>query len=128
VFGQIGLKPNLIKDLSREQILEQFEPFKSGNVRVIKKGDYKTQKVGKIVLEIRHVEMVGNCYQVTLQDIVGEEIQATFHSDCKESFSKQIRRGKILVLQNVRAIVINITNIGCDIYFESSEHIFDCES
>jgi len=81
--------------------MESYEPFKTGNIRSIKRGDFKTQKLPKIVLEIRHVEMVGNCYQVTLQDIVGEEIQATFHSDCKEAFSKQIRRGKILVLQNV---------------------------
>ena len=81
--------------------MESYEPFKSGNIRNIKRGDFKTQKLPKIVLEIRHVEMVGNCYQVTLQDLVGEEIQATFHSDCKEAFSKQIRRGKILVLQNV---------------------------
>jgi hypothetical protein len=69
---------------------------------MIKKGGFKTQKIEKIILEIMHVEMVGNCYQVTLKDIVGDEIQATFHSDCKEQFSKQIRRGKVLVLQNVR--------------------------
>jgi len=61
-FGQIGLKPNLIKDLKREQLMETYEPFKTGNVGAIKRGDFKTQKVSKIVLEIRHVEMVGNCY------------------------------------------------------------------
>jgi hypothetical protein len=93
-----------MKELSREQIQESFEPFSSGNVSSIRRGDYKTQKVAKIVLEIMHVEIVGNCYQVKMQDLVGEEIQATFHSDCKEAFSKQIRRGKILVLQNVRLI------------------------
>ena len=73
-FGQIGLRPNLLKDLSKEQIMDQFEPFKTGNVRSIKRGDFKTQKITKIVLEVRHVEMVGNCYQVTLSDILGDEI------------------------------------------------------
>jgi hypothetical protein len=58
----LGLKPEETKHLSREDIQASFEPFKSGNVMAIKRGDFKLQKIPKIVLEVIHVEMIGNCY------------------------------------------------------------------
>lgn len=61
-LGAIGLKPNLIKEITKEDIQERYEPFKTGNVKLIKRGDFKTQKIDKILLEVMHVEMVGNCY------------------------------------------------------------------
>ena len=61
-IGTIGLKPTIIKELDRQQIQDSYEPFKSGNVKLVMQGHYKTQKVSKIVLEVMQVEMVGNCY------------------------------------------------------------------
>lgn len=110
-LGTLGLRPTLIKEVSRTEIQTKHEPFKNGNVQLIKRGDFKTQKVKSIVLEVMHVEMVGNCYQVTLEDIIGDQIEATFHSDCKEYFAKQIRRGRILILQNVALFSLNPRNI-----------------
>ena len=106
-FQHLGLDLNILKEKSKEEICDQIEPFKSCNVKAIKKGDFKTQKIKKLIMEVINVELIGNVYAVKLhvnilsnnfQDIGGDEIMATFHSDCKEYFSKQIRRGKVLVL------------------------------
>lgn len=57
------------------------------------------------------MEMVGNCYQVKMEDLLGEEqIEATFHSDCKELFQRQVRRGRIMVMRDVALFSLNPRN------------------
>lgn len=63
----LGLRPQLLQEMSREQIQATFEPFKSAYVKLIRSGFFKTSRVKKIVLEVTNVEVVGNCYQVRLQ-------------------------------------------------------------
>ena len=95
---------NLIREKGRIFISAEYEPFKSASIAAVKRGDFKMHKISKILLEVISVELVGNCYQVQMQDIIGDSIEGTFHSDCKEYFSKQIRRGRVLILENVRYI------------------------
>ncbi len=98
---QLGHKPTLLKEMKRADIALSLEPFKSTLVSCIKRGDFKSGKIKKAAFEVMSVELVGNCYQVKLQDIAYETIDATFHSDCKEFFAKQIRRGRVLILKDV---------------------------
>eukprot|EP00347_Sterkiella_histriomuscorum_P010819 403374806 len=110
-LGQLGLSSTLIREKGREYIAETYEPFKSGSVTAIKRGDFKTSKIKNILLEVLGVEVVGNCYQVKMQDIIGDQIEGTFHSDCKEQFSKQIRRGRVLILENIAVFSLNPRSI-----------------
>jgi hypothetical protein len=48
--------------MKRAEISESYEPFKSNNVRVIKRGDFKNNKIKSLVMEVNGVEAVGNCY------------------------------------------------------------------
>ena len=57
-----------MKEIKKQEISERCEPFKSGgSVAKIKRGEYKNQKVKKIIVEIISIESVGNCYQVKVQ-------------------------------------------------------------
>ena len=63
-----------------------------------------------MALEVLAVEMVGNCFHLELRDCVGDTIKASFHSSCKEVITKQVRKGKALVLTNVGMFSIGGTN------------------
>lgn len=104
---QLGHKPTLLKEMKRLEIATQLEPFKTTLVSCIKRGDFKSAKIKKAVFEVMAVELVGNCYQAKLQDIASDSIDATFHSDCKEFFAKQIRRGRVLILKDVICLILN---------------------
>ena len=54
-----------------------------------------------MALEVLKVEAVGKCYQIHLRDALGDQIQATFHSSTKDIVTKQIRRGKVCILEDV---------------------------
>ncbi|CDW86679.1 UNKNOWN [Stylonychia lemnae] len=117
----LGQPPSILKELGREKIQATIEPFNISSVKCIKRGDYRTQKIKNVVFEVVNVEMIGNCYQVKLQ------IDATFHSDCKEYFSKQIRRGKVLIMSNVIYQASSRLCIGCSIFLESKKRLSNCE-
>lgn len=58
----LGLRPTILKEIKRQDLINQFEPFKSTSVVCIKRGDFKTTKIKKTAYEVVGVEMVGNCY------------------------------------------------------------------
>ena len=70
-------------------------------VKELKTGAYNLKKVPKLALEVRSVETVGNCYQVILRDAHEELIQASFHPSCRDIVVKQVRKGRIMILQDV---------------------------
>ena len=70
-------------------------------VKELKAGTYNLKKVPKLALEVRSVETVGNCYQVILRDAHEELIQASFHPSCRDIVVKQVRKGRIMILQDV---------------------------
>lgn len=59
------------------------------------------KKVPRLALEVVSVETVGNCFQVNLRDVSGQQIMASLHPSCREIVIKQVRRGRILLLKEV---------------------------
>ena len=70
-------------------------------VKDLKSGKWNLKKVPKLALEVRSVETVGNCYQVILRDPAGDIIQASFHPTCRDIVVKQVRKGRIIIMQDV---------------------------
>ena len=56
---ELGISVALMKEKGKDYICANCEPFKSANVKNIKKGDFHYKKIPKICLEIIHIESVG---------------------------------------------------------------------
>jgi len=64
------------------------------------------------VLEVTNFEIVNGCYQARLKDLAGDEIQGTFHSNCKEKIkSNRCRKGSIVVLKDVSSPLDKILSL-----------------
>ena len=70
------------------------------NVSQVKRGQFNLQKVPRLALEIMLVETIGNAFQITLRDIHGDKIMASFHPDCRDVVVRQVRPGRIILLKD----------------------------
>jgi len=55
------------------------------------------------------VETVGNCFQVVLRDVHGDQILASLHQSCRETVISKVRRGRIMILKDVAMFSIGGT-------------------
>ena len=94
----LGINENMFP--SKRDELTEFEPFKSGTIARVRQGLYRESQIEKIVLEVVNFEMVNGCFHARLKDLQGEEIQGTFHANCKETIkTNRCRKGSVVVLK-----------------------------
>lgn len=97
-----NLFPNHLPDLMN------FEPFNENTIAKVRQGHFDKKPLDRIVLEIVNFEVVNGCFHAKLRDINGDEIQGTFHTDCKEVIkTNRCRKGSVIVLKKVAAFAIS---------------------
>ena len=93
----LGINENMFP--SKKDELAEYEPFKSGNLALVRAGMFREAQIERIVLEVINFEMVNGCFHARLKDMYGEEIQGTFHANCKEKIKvNRCRKGSVVVL------------------------------
>ena len=60
-----------------------------------------------MALEVVSVDAAGGCYQMLLRDWQQDTIQASFHAGCKDRITKEVRKGKAIILKNVGQFCIS---------------------
>ena len=99
--------------LVRKEELCNTEPFLSNNIKSVETGHFKFKQLDKICLEIVKFEVVNGCFQAQMRDLQGDEIQATFHSDCKEIIkTHKCRKGSLAILKDVSLILIKYLQVS----------------
>ena len=116
----LGINENMFP--SKRDELGEYEPFKSGSIALVRNGNYRETQIERIVLEVLNFEMVNGCFHARLKDLAGEEIQGTFHANCKETIkTNRCRKGSVVILKQVSTYSIE----SCKLCFKLSlNHLF----
>ena len=104
VLKHLDINENLLS--AKDELLRR-EPFLSNSIQNVKQNHFSKTQMEKFCAEITQFEVVNGCFQATLRDLAGDEIQATLHSDCKDVVkAHKCRKGSVLVLRDVSVFAI----------------------
>ena len=54
-----------------------------------------------MALEVISIQIFGSCFQLETRDVRSDHIELIMHSDCRDTVQRLVRKGRILILNDV---------------------------